>query len=99
MMFMLLQEASSSGTEWPDAVIAAAGIAMVTAIVVVGIWQIFASWRARVSAAREEAYKDLAARFATTQEQLVAAQGRVATDLSEVKARVENIERILREVE
>lgn len=99
MLFMLLQDAPDTGTQWPDAVIAAAGIAMVTAIAVVVVWQFFASWRARVSAAREEAYRDLSARFADTQEQLVADQGRVAADLSEVKARVENIERILREVE
>ncbi len=99
MLPMLLQESSSSGTQWPDALIASAGIAMVTAITVVVIWQFFVSWRARVSAAREDAYRDLSARFASTQEQLVVDQGRVAADLSEVKARIENVERILREVE
>jgi hypothetical protein len=32
--------------------IATAGVVMVTAIVVVVVWQFFASWRARVSVAR-----------------------------------------------
>lgn len=99
MMLALLQNGTDNGTEWPEAMIATAGVLMVTAIIVIVIWQIAASWRARVSVERETAYRELAGQSATLQEQLLAEQQRVASELGDVKTRVENIERILREVE
>lgn len=99
MELILLQTVIDEGTEWPGALIAVAGIAMITAIIVVGVWQIFASWRARVSVAREDAYRKLAEQSVTTQEQILEEQKRVANHLTDVRTRVENIERILREVE
>jgi hypothetical protein len=99
MKLALLQAVSDSGTDWPDALVAMAGITMISAIIVVGVWQAFASWRARVSVAREEAYRKLAEQSAATQQELLEEQKRVASHLTEVRTRVENIERILREVE
>jgi hypothetical protein len=99
MMLAMLQSGTDSGTDWPDAMIATAGVVMVTAIVVIVIWQIAASWRARVSVERETAYRELVSQSAVLEEQLLAEQRRVASDLSAVRQRVENIERILREVE
>lgn len=99
MLLALFQNGTDTGTDWPEAMIATAGVLMVTAIIVIVVWQIAASWRARVSVERETAYRELAGKSATLQEQLLAEQQQVASDLSEVRARVENIERILREVE
>jgi hypothetical protein len=47
-------------TSWPDAAVAIAGVALVTAVVVVLIWQALATWRARMEVSREEAYRRLA---------------------------------------
>jgi hypothetical protein len=58
---------------------------------VVVVWQVAATWRARMLAARDQAYQRLV-------EESVATQRRVATDLADVKARVVEIEKLLREV-
>src|SRR5919106_2309909 len=50
----------AAGTSWPDAAIAIAGIALVTSVAVVVIWQALATWRARIAVTREEAYRKLA---------------------------------------
>jgi len=99
VVLALLQTGMDNGTEWPEAMIATAGVLMVTAIIVIVIWQIAASWRARVAVERETAYRELAGQSANLQEQLLTEQRRVASELGDVRTRVENIERILREVE
>jgi hypothetical protein len=47
-------------TSWPDAAIAIAGVALVGSIVVIVVWQALATWRTRISASREDAYRKLA---------------------------------------
>jgi type VI protein secretion system component VasK len=61
------------------------------ALLIVLIWQIGATWRARSLAAREDAYRTLAERATATQEKLVA-------ELAEVRQRVQEIERMLKDV-
>lgn len=65
---------------------------LITVVLTVVIWQTFISVRAKASAAREQAYRELAARA-------VAAQEETARELAEVKAKLANVERVLREVE
>ncbi|WHT17423.1 hypothetical protein N8J89_30460 [Crossiella sp. CA-258035] len=65
---------------------------LITVVLTVIIWQSFISVRAKASAAREQAYQELAARA-------VAAQEQTARELTEVQARLASVERILREVE
>jgi hypothetical protein len=45
---------------WPEAAVAIAGVALVASVAVVLIWQALATWRARITVAREHAYQTLA---------------------------------------
>ena len=51
-----------AATSWPDAMVAVAGIALITVITVVVVIQLAATWRARVSVAREDGYRQQLAR-------------------------------------
>ena len=65
---------------------------MATIVITVVIWQLFATRRAHAVIARDEAYRKLA-------EQLAESQQKTAEDLADIKERVANIERVLKEVE
>lgn len=67
-------------------------ILLMTAIIIVVIWQIFATRRAHAVIARDEAYRKLAEQVAKTQQ-------RTAEDLADMRERLERIERVLKEVE
>src|SRR5690606_17949769 len=94
----LLLQAADNGHSWPDAIIVIGDIAMVTIIVVVAIWQVFASWRSRMSVAREEAYRKLAEDSMALQKQLAEQQTRMERDLATISGRVCGIEKVLEEV-
>jgi hypothetical protein len=51
---------AAADTTWPEAAIAIAGIALVTSVAVVVVWQALATWRTRIAVTREEAYRNLA---------------------------------------
>lgn len=67
-------------------------LALIAAIIIVVIWQVFANQRAKATLARDEAYRKLA-------EQVNEGQQQTREDLKELKERVANIERVLKEVE
>lgn len=73
-------------------------LALITVLIVVFIWQVFATSRARASAAREEAYQKLAERSVEAQERTDREQQKISEDLSDLRARVAAIEKLLREV-
>ncbi len=73
-------------------------LALITVLIVVFIWQIFATSRARASAAREEAYQKLADRSVEAQERTAGEQQKISEDLGDLRARVAAIEKLLREV-
>ena len=73
-------------------------LALITVLIVVFIWQVFATSRARASAAREEAYQKLAERSVEAQERTAGEQQKISEDLSDLRARVAAIEKLLREV-
>ena len=97
-MTNLFLQVAERGSDWPEAFIAIGGITMVTAIVVVAIWQGLVSWRARMSVAREEAYRKLADESATKSSRLADQQEEVLESLKGISERLSGIERILREV-
>jgi type VI protein secretion system component VasK len=78
-------------TNWAEAAIAMVGILFVTTVITVAIWQVFGTWRARMSVAREEAYRKLAT-------EATELQRRVADELAELRARTQELERLLKEV-
>lgn len=97
MLTLLLQTAEPE-LEWPVAIIALGSIAMITAIVVVAIWQVLGTWRARMSVAREDAYRRLAEESQSTQSRLLDDHQRIAQDLATLKERITSIEKLLKEV-
>jgi hypothetical protein len=78
-------------TDWTGFAAASIVLAGFFTVVVVVVWQVAATWRARMIAVRDQAYQRLAEESATTQRQL-------ATDLADVRSRVVEIEKLLREV-
>jgi hypothetical protein len=52
---------AAAGTSWPDAAIAIAGVALVGSVAVVVVWQALATWRTRISATRDQPYRELSA--------------------------------------
>jgi hypothetical protein len=67
-------------------------MALITLILVVVIWQLFATRRAHAALTRDDAYKKLA-------EAATEAQRKSAEDLADLRERVIRIEKMLKEVE
>ena len=95
---LLLQAGTGSSTDWSEAILGAVAIASFFAAVMVVAWQVAASWRARVSAAREEAYRKLAEDAVAWQRQATVALERMAAELAELRTRTAEVERMLKEV-
>jgi hypothetical protein len=70
---------AATTTSWPEAAIAISGVALVGAVAVVVVWQALATWRTRLTVAREHAYRELAEQ--------------TAADLRALRRRVEEDER------
>jgi hypothetical protein len=88
-----------AASDWPDAAIALAGIAFITIVVTVLIWQIFATGRTGLSAKRESAYRKLAEEATELQRSTVEALGRATSELGDLNRRTAELERMLKEVE
>jgi hypothetical protein len=66
---------------WPEAAIAIAGIGLVTSVVVVALWQLLATWRARMAGSGEAEYRKLAERSAEAQARTAAVLEHVLAEL------------------
>lgn len=85
-------------TSWPEASIAIAGIVFVTVVVSVLIWQIFATGRTGLSAKRENAYQELAQASSESQERTAKALEEAVGELADLRRRVSELERLLKDV-
>ncbi|HEY8474241.1 MAG TPA: hypothetical protein VIL37_16610 [Natronosporangium sp.] len=74
-------------------------LGMVMVVVVVLIWQVFATSRARAALAREDEYRGLSARALVAEEQANRRLDDIAAQLAQIHGRLEKIERILTVVE
>lgn len=74
-------------------------LALVTVVIVVAIWQSFATRRAKMSVEREEAYRKLAEQAMDSQQKTALESQKIAEGIEELRTRVAAIEKILREVE
>lgn len=88
----------NDGTSWPDAAIAIAGILLVLTIAVVVIVQVFATARARMSVQREEAYRTLAEEAADAQRRTADRLEHAAAELTDLRHRTAELERMLKDV-
>ncbi|WP_181767776.1 hypothetical protein [Streptomyces albidus (ex Kaewkla and Franco 2022)] len=79
---------------------AALGTAGVFVLLIVLVWQIAATWRARMLAAREEQYKQLAHKYAQLLEDNVELHRRSIEELTAARQSIVSLEKkMMREVE
>lgn len=99
----VMQAADSDGSsDWPEAIIAAsaavAGITMITVIVSIALWQGLGAWKTRMQVSREQAYQKLAEELSVTQHTMMTELQKMSSDLSDLRARTAELERMLKEV-
>lgn len=98
----LLQVFAQSGDidefNWPLAIFTLGSTVAVFATASIVVWQLFATWRAKMSVAREQAYQDLATEAKRSIERTAQQLERATTELTEIRQRVAEIERLMREV-
>lgn len=87
-----------NGTAWSDAAIAIAGIALVGGIAVVVVWQLLATWRARMTGQDREAYRRLAEQATEAQAGTAAGLEKAVAELRRLGERTAELERMLKEV-
>lgn len=75
------------------------GTAGVFALMIVIVWQLAATWRARMLAAREEQYKQLAQKYAQLLDDNVALHRRSIEELTEARKSITSMERMMREID
>lgn len=85
-------------TSWPDAAVAIVGILFITVVLTAAIWQIFATAKARMTVAREEAYKRLAEEAVQAQSKAAEELGRASAELTQIRRQTGELERMLKEV-
>jgi hypothetical protein len=85
--------------EWSEAAIAIAGIAFLTIVISVVVWQIFATGRTGLSAKREQAYRKLAEDVAEAQLRTADELAKAVSELSQLKRQTAELERVLKAVE
>ncbi|WP_409473769.1 hypothetical protein [Streptomyces sp. HC307] len=96
----------SADAEELGVLVGAVGAAGFFALLIVIVWQAAATWRARMLAAREEQYKELAAKYAQLLEDTVELQRRTVEEqrqtldeLTQTRLAVGSMEKMMRELE
>ena len=75
---------------WPEAAIAIAGIALVGSVIIAAVWQLLATWRARMLGSREAEYRKLTEQSLETQARTAAALEEILAELRRVRERGEH---------
>jgi Tfp pilus assembly protein PilO len=88
-----------AATSWPDAAIAIAGILLVTTIVSMVVWQLFATGRTGISAGREQAYRRTAEASAEAQRETAEQLTKLTAEVTRLRQQTDELERMLKEVE
>lgn len=88
-------ETFASGGE----IVGAVGAGGLFLLLIVVVWQVAATWRARMLAAREEQYKQLAHKYAQLLEDNVALHRRSMEELTEARRAIGSVEKSMRSVE
>jgi hypothetical protein len=83
----MLVAAESTVADWPEAAVAIAGIALVTSVVVVALWQLLETWRTRLAGSREAEYRRLAEQSVEAQARTTAALEQALDELRRTRAR------------
>jgi hypothetical protein len=88
-----------AATSWPEAAVAMAGVFLVLAVAVALIVSIASTVRARMSVQRELAYRKLAEDSAGAQHRTADQLERAIAELSELRTRTGELERLIKAVE
>ncbi|MEV0714590.1 hypothetical protein [Asanoa sp. NPDC050611] len=83
---------------WQEALMGASALLFTGAIVVVVIVQVAATWRARMSVSREDAYRRLVEQATAAQEETARQLAATTAELRSVQERTAALERVLKEV-
>ncbi|NGO71306.1 YwqI/YxiC family protein [Streptomyces sp. SB3404] len=75
------------------------GTAGFFAVLIVIIWQIAATWRARMLASREQQYKQLAEKYAQLLEDNVELHRKSIEELTQARRSIASMEKMMREIE
>ncbi|NGO08707.1 hypothetical protein G5C60_14075 [Streptomyces sp. HC44] len=84
-----------NGGDWAG-VVGAGGVFL---FLIVVVWQIAATWRARMLAAREEQYKLMALKYQQLLEDNVEQQRRSIEELTQARISLASMEKMMREIE
>jgi hypothetical protein len=68
-------------------------------VIVVSIWQVAATWRAKALVVREDQYRSIAEKAVAVQESTERQLAEIAARLTEVQSRLQSLERVLKDVE
>ncbi|ROT33583.1 hypothetical protein [Micromonospora sp. HM5-17] len=85
--------------DYSEALMPLAILTLGATVLVVIIWQVFATWRARAALTREREYQKLAEAAANTQQAIERRLDEISTQLAGMHDRLAAAERLLREVE
>ena len=83
-----------AATSWPDTMIASFGIVLVAVVV----WQVFGTGRTAISTKGEQGYRSLAEQATATQAKTAAVLERLTDEVGELRARTQELEKLLKEV-
>lgn len=83
-----------NGSDWAGA----AGAGGTFLLLIVIVWQVAATWRARMVAAREDQYKRLAQKYAQLLEDNTELHRRTLDELSTARSSIASMEKMMREV-
>ena len=96
----------AAGADELGVLVGAVGAAGFFTLLIVIVWQVAATWRARMLAAREEQYKELATRYAhlledteELQRRTTEEQRRLLEELTQTRLAVGSMEKMMREIE
>jgi hypothetical protein len=89
---------AEAATPWSDAAIMIAGILLLLTITVAVIASITSTLRARMSVQREDAYRKLADDAVAAQHRTADQLERAVAELTELRTRTGELERVLKEV-
>jgi uncharacterized membrane protein len=84
---------------WQEATTGTAAMLVFTAIVIVVIAQVAATWRARMAVTKEDAYRLLAEQATQAQEQTARRLDDLTAELSDLRQRTTRMEGLLKEVD
>ena len=88
---------------WGSVLLVVGGMALMAIIIMMVIWQVFrtrqATIESRATIAHEEAYRRLAEEATSVQNRTAAELNQLTEGMADLRVRVTNIERLLREVE